>query len=104
MAQPTKITIREASKQFNIYPRTRKALKAWDIADIKRRYIDRRLVMTADGIKWAIGTGRLPGGVEIAIRQMSTYQTLRLLVDVANNINTMNDVPGYLNQNQKTRI
>lgn len=91
-------TIKQVSKSLKIYPRSKTSLTAWQIADIYRDFIDRQLVTAADGIKWSIGTGRINGTMAMDIRAMSPYQTLKLLVEVANNIEVMGDVPRFLNR------
>ncbi len=97
-----KLTMKQAQKQFSLYPQTKKALTAWEIdsiADIAGILnVDHNVKQAAQGIMWAISTGRISGTTDIAIRQMSTYQTLKLLVDVVNNTNTQNEVPSYLNR------
>jgi len=94
------IKMREASQTLTIWPASKNARTAWQIAadDITRTRIDRRLVTAADGIEWAIQTSRLSGSVEMAFRKLTTYQTLQVLVSVANSVETMAEVPALLNQ------
>jgi hypothetical protein len=93
----TQLSLKQARQMFNIYPRSQKALTAWELANILS--VPHEVKIAAQGIEWALKTGRLTGSVEIAIRQMSIYQTLKVLVDVVNNTETISEVPSWLNQN-----
>ena len=91
-------TIKQASKILNIYPQTKTALTAWEKA-MSMTSTPRSLKIAAQGIQYALGTGRLSGGVDIAIRQMKPYQGVKLLVKVEQNCGTIAEVPRFLNCN-----
>lgn len=98
MTTQLSLKLKQASQMLDIWPRTQMASTAWELADI-RVSVPHEVRMAARGIEWALSTGRLIGSVEMAIRRMSTYQTLKVLVGVVNNCGTMSEVPRWLNQN-----
>jgi hypothetical protein len=48
------------------------------------------------GIQWARGSGPLPAAVELAIRDLSDYDLVGLVADVADNCPVQGVVPRYL--------
>lgn len=57
--------------------------------------INHQVARRFDGIRWALCTGRLPGGIERQVRLMTNEQWLRLAEDMGDSV-TMNDVPRWL--------
>lgn len=87
--------ISEARKMFNIAPQTKKALTVWEMANILS--VPMSVKQASQGIAWSLATGRLNGGAEMAIRRMTSYQQLQLLVKVVNATSTQAEVPAFLN-------
>jgi hypothetical protein len=102
------VTAKELAKMFGIAPQTRSASKR-HYGDAFR-YINREIEVYAGrdlpyelwimilGVQWARSTSRLHANAEFALRAMTPYQYLHLLVELASQFNTMGEVPYYLNE------
>jgi hypothetical protein len=102
------MTTAQVAKLFGISPRTPAASKR-HYGDAMR-FINRQFELEcgtylpfefwpmALGVAWARGTGRLNYQAEFALRALTPYQYIALIVEMANKFSVMGAVPAYLNE------
>ena len=90
-------SFKEIAKQAGISPRldSDKAAARLAIWSEKATYALRNAYY---GIRWAHQTGRLNAAADMTISRMTAYQTLKLVVELANAGLAQNDIPRELNR------
>jgi len=90
------MTDRELAKMLRIGTNTKCALKAWDVA-LERHSTPQEVRTAAQGILWALATGRLGGTVHLWVtRELSSYQQVKLLNYVTQNAATVAEGPSAI--------
>jgi len=102
------MTAQDVAKVMGIAPQTRATSKR-HYGDAFR-FINREIEVWAGsempfefwpmvlGIQWSRATGRLNAAAEMALRSLTPYQYIALLVELAGQFSVMGEVPYYLNR------
>lgn len=80
-----------------VKPRTNLSAE-WAMRYIDDSRVDPTLSQVNYGVLWALGTGRLAGAADMAIRALSAYRYCMLLADaMRDGCRVANDLPRWLN-------